>query len=542
MTTVKKPSVKLWHERLGHLGTNNMIKLLNLSEGMKLTKGEIREQLSNCEMCIHANHTRLPFADQRKRATRPMEIVHTDVCGPITPETWDRNRYFITFLDDYTNYVTVYLMEQKEEAFVKLKEFLTEAEVKWNKKTVEIRCDNVKEYSSKELRTWCRNKGISINYTPPYTPQLNGKAERLNRTLVEKVRAMITGANKNRMLWGEAVRVAAYLHNRSPTKANIQTAYEMWNGDKPDLKHLRVFECKAYAKELGQLKKLDNISKTVKFVGYTKTGYRLWDPIKNKIIVSREVHFNEEEGKCTEKENKKKKLTRVKKNKTWMQHEEEDEEDEEVVSDNEEDIEINEVDSEEEEDENVTIENANNIPAEQAEDTLRRSTRPKKFPDRYNDYAYLTYDKAMNSKDKRKWMRAIQEEKNLLRENKTWELVSSNEARGKKCITSKWVFQIKEGKYKARLVARGCEQKNNIDYEKLYSPVVNSAALRILFALAAHYDWSFIKFDVKTAFLYEELEEEIFMYLPEGYEETENKICKLKKALYGLKQASHSCE
>lgn len=128
-----------------------------------------------------------------------------------------------------------------------------------------------------------------------------------------------------------------------------------------------------------------------------------------------------------------------------------------------------------------------------------------------------------------------------LNKNKTWELVNANEIKRKKCLTSRWVFHIKEdGKYKARLVARGCEQGNNIDYEKLYSSVVNSAALRILFALAAHYNWYFIKFDVKTAFLYGELEEEIFMHLPEGYEEERNKICKFKKALYDLKQASHS--
>lgn len=82
-----------------------------------------------------------------------MEIVHTDVCGSITPETWDRNRYFITFLDDYTNYV--YLMEEKGKAFAKLKVFFTEAEVKWNKK---IRCDNGKEYSSKELKLGVRIK------------------------------------------------------------------------------------------------------------------------------------------------------------------------------------------------------------------------------------------------------------------------------------------------------------------------------------------------------------------------------------------------
>lgn len=120
-----------------------MVKLLKLSEGIKLKKEEIVEQLSNCETCIQANHTRIPFGDQRKRATRPLDIIHTDVCGPITPETWDRNRYFVTFLDDYTNYVTVYLMEGKGEVYEKLKEYITQAEVKWNRKTKEIMVKNI---------------------------------------------------------------------------------------------------------------------------------------------------------------------------------------------------------------------------------------------------------------------------------------------------------------------------------------------------------------------------------------------------------------
>lgn len=150
---------------------------------------------------MHTSKTHKNFGDQRKRATRPLEIIHTDVCGPITPETWDRNRYFVTFLDDYTNYVEVYLMEEKGEVFQKLKEFITKAEVKWDRKTAEIRCDNGKEYSSREFKTWCKMKGIFINYTPPYTPQLNGKAERLNRTLIEKTRAMIAETEENKILW-----------------------------------------------------------------------------------------------------------------------------------------------------------------------------------------------------------------------------------------------------------------------------------------------------------------------------------------------------
>jgi len=105
-------------------------------------------------------------------------------------------------------------------------------------------------------------------------------------------------------------------------------------------------------------------------------------------------------------------------------------------------------------------------------------------------------------------------------------------------LTSKWVFRVKkEEKYKARLVVRGCEQKEEIDYEEIYSPVINSALLRIIFALAAVKDYYIVKFDIKTAFLYGEIQEEICMRLPEGFEEKQSKICKLKKALYGLKQA-----
>lgn len=108
------------------------------------------------------------------------------------------------------------------------------------------------------------------------------------------------------------------------------------------MKHLRIFGCTEYAKELGQLRKLDNRSKVVKFVGYTQTGYRLWDPIKRKIIISREVHFDEKEGNY-KKSKEKKVLIKGKGNKISLQEEDEDEEmlsnneDEDITSDNEED-------------------------------------------------------------------------------------------------------------------------------------------------------------------------------------------------------------
>lgn len=100
------------------------------------------------------------------------------------------------------------------------------------------------------------------------------------------------------------------------------------------------------------------------------------------------------------------------------------------------------------------------------------------------------------------------------------------------------MLKVKEdGSYKARLVVRGFQQQQGIDYQETYSPVINSCAIRLLFAIAAERNAKIIKFDIKTAFLYGSLDEEIFMHLPQGYEDN-NQVCKLEKSLYGLKQAS----
>lgn len=190
-TAKKGKEAQIWHERLGHLSAENMYRLQSLSEGMSLDKRELQEIQRKCTVCKQAKQTRTPFGEQRKRAKRPLEIIHSDVCGPVSPSTWDNKRYFITFLDDYTNFTMIYLMEAKSEALEKFQEYTALVETKWNKKIANLRCDNGTEYTSKKFRGWCSTKGINIEYTPPYTPQLNGKAERLNRTLVEKVRAMI---------------------------------------------------------------------------------------------------------------------------------------------------------------------------------------------------------------------------------------------------------------------------------------------------------------------------------------------------------------
>lgn len=386
------------------------------------------------------------------------------------------------------------------------------------------------------MKAFCRRKGIRLDYTVPYTPQQNGRAERLNRTVLNKARAMIFESGLKKEMWGEAIRVAAYILNRSPTDSLEVTPYQLWMNKIPDVSNCRVFGCEAYAKELGSLKKLDERSKRFVFVGYSPTGYRLWDASSRKIIVRRDVIFNEKRKETTQEEKK-----------HVRELEEFDEEIRERTDEEEEEEENTQAqESSEEDDSYANTQETMQSSESEAEDEpadrptlnqLRKSVRSKKKPLRYDEYVMLTYREAVEEPDGIKWKNAICKEKEALKDNSTWELVDREKVGNKRILSNKWVFRAKDdGTYKARLVIRGCEQKRGIDYTDTYSPVLDSASLRILFALIANRNYQYLKFDVKTAFLYGDLKEEIYMRPPEGFS-FGNKVCKLKKALYGLKQA-----
>ncbi|GJQ87005.1 hypothetical protein Trydic_g12588 [Trypoxylus dichotomus] len=244
------------------------------------TNEKTLEKLTARLLAEEAKQTRLPFKTSRQRASRCLEILHTDICGPIEPTTWDDKRYILTVLDDYTHYTRIYLLRYKNEAAEYLNEFIKEAEALQNIKVAKVRCDN---------------GGIVLDFTRPYTPQLNGKAEKLNRTLLEKARALIFDAEISKEFWGEAAYLATYLLNRSPTEAEDKTPIECWTERKPVFSRLQIFGSTIYAKRVGYTQKLDSRSDKYIFVGYSLNGYRLWDKTSRKIIVSRDVVFTEPE-------------------------------------------------------------------------------------------------------------------------------------------------------------------------------------------------------------------------------------------------------
>lgn len=528
----REEKVSNWHRKLGHINIRSMKKMIEneMVIGLNMNKKDCESFETPCEICLRAKQVRLPFDNNRIKATRPLEIIHTDLCGPIDPTTWDDKNYVLTILDDYTHYVVIYLLRCKNEVTEYLKEYVEEMEANQNLRVSKLRSDNGGEYVNKELINWCKKKGIKMDTTIPHTPQLNGKAERLNRTLLEKSRSLIFDSQLDKHFWGEAVRVSAYILNRSPIESLPKTPYEMWTNKKPDLSRMQIFGSDAYAKILGYLKKLDERSERFVFVGYGLNGYRLWDEKKQEIIVRRDVVFKMKPNK-----NNKIKTCKIKL---------EDEEAEEIKN-QEGDEEQNQNNNEEileENDQSLSDEEASE---EESEDGQflgqgREDRRGRKIdlPKKYEDYVLLTYNEAITSEENKKWQQAINEEKESLENNKTWEYVDIEKANGKKILSNKWVFRIKEdGKFKARLVVRGCQQVKGLDYEEVFSPVVNVSSLRSLLSLSVQKNYNIKKFDIKTAFLYGTLNDEVFMEIPEGYKKQENKICILKRALYGLKQA-----
>lgn len=148
---------------------------------------------------------------------------------------------------DVSRYTWIYFMHKIFEVFTKIKEFKVLVEKQTDYKIRVLRSNNGGEYSSREFNEFCKHARIVRQHTTPYTPQQNGVAERMNCTLVERARSMLSSVKLDKCFWVEVVGTDFYLINRSLCKDLIdKTPYEMWLGKKPSVSHLRVFGCEAF--------------------------------------------------------------------------------------------------------------------------------------------------------------------------------------------------------------------------------------------------------------------------------------------------------
>ncbi|KAH9618858.1 hypothetical protein KSS87_009464, partial [Heliosperma pusillum] len=230
---VDSESVK-WHARLGHIGQERMNRLAKDGLLDKLT----RVKLPICEPCLAGKASKKPFS-KASRASTPLELIHSDICGPLNVKARHGATYFLTFIDDYSRFGYVYLLSHRYEALDTFKRFVTEVENQLERKVKTLRTDRGREYLSDMFEGFCGEKGIRRQLTIPYTPQQNGVAERRNRTLLDMVRSMMAQANLPISYWGDALLTATYILNRVPSKSVPVTPYELWNNRKPSLDHLR---------------------------------------------------------------------------------------------------------------------------------------------------------------------------------------------------------------------------------------------------------------------------------------------------------------
>ena len=231
----------LWHARLGHIGQDRMNRLAR--NGLLGTN--IKFELPTCEYCLQGKATRKPFG-KGTRVEYLLQLIHSDICGPMSIQARHGASYFINFIDDYSHYGHVYLISHKYEALDCFIKYLNEVENQLDKKVKVLRTDRGGEYLSDQFKKLCEEKGIIRQLTMPRTPQQNGVAERRNRTLLEMVRSMMAQANLPIQFWGDALLTATYILNRVPSKSVSSTPYELWSQRKPNLTELHPWGCAAY--------------------------------------------------------------------------------------------------------------------------------------------------------------------------------------------------------------------------------------------------------------------------------------------------------
>lgn len=579
--------IGLLHKRLGHTSRGGLERLVREQMVRGLEDG-LQGELKMCRGCKMGRSSEKPHPRKNPiyRAKEQLELVHTDIAGPFKPVAvgGGGGQYNLVIIDDFSRKSWTIPLRRKSDTKVALKDWITVNENQVGKRVKRLRSDNGGEFIDGELGRWFREHGILHQTIPARSPQSNGVAERMNRTLQDRARSMLVGAGLGGGFWVEAIGTASYIRNRGPVEGLSKTPDELWSGSVPSVKHLRAFGSKAYV-SLEKFKRGGKMGETKwegVIVGYPRNsvGYRVWDPVRGKVfnVGVPDIDESVEPGWW-------------KKGAAGVVVEDLDpiifpdlEDDFPAISDVE--VEAEAVDEvlpelvEDESDDEGDEEGggdggggagddwgpeddapeagtpAGDMMEELGGSSPRHSNRPNRGvpPPRYIE-AFLangagadmgefpqTAWEALSGEDEEKWRLAMDSEMASLVENGVYELVERPE--GKKVLGCRWIFRIKtdengnQVKHKARVVAKGYNQVEGESYFQIFSPTVRFESVRQLAAVGASRGLRMHQMDVTTAFLYAPLMEEVYMERPEGTaEEGDHRVMRLLKCLYGLKQS-----
>ena len=581
------------HRRCGHSNYTTVKNMIN--DGILTRPNEKTKIPETCVVCSKGKMTRSRVPKHGSNVKRQIgELIHGDICGPMRTRSLQGSSYLATYIDDASNYVHVACIQEKSKQLTDFMAFHRTFEKQHRVEIRTFRTDGGGEYSSRAAVQYLKEHGIRWERSTPRTPQENGKAERMNRTLVEMARCLLIDAQLPKPYWEYAIMMAAYIRNRTPSSANENgtSPYELLFGRKPNLRNLMLFggKVEVHVPDISR-GKLDPKSRTCIFLGFAD-GMKacIFQDIKTKQrFVSRDWRDGHERSVLNSSSDETP-LGGLSRRPEWRviigrpmgdnsaatdQVQSHDDAEIEVVqgqsgenvpldgspSDSDDETSMYETGVEDNVDDRELEQRATLPPSPNTsedhyvpyEETLRSTSRQRK-PRNFLLHTQLLGSATINESEppnaqealkSSEWIQAMKEEYDALETNKTWELVKL--PKGRRAISGRWCYKIKRDstgsatRYKARYVARGFTQQPGIDFDETFSPVVSLTSLRVMLAYAANAGLHLRQLDVNTAFLYGHLEEELYLQQPEGFEKLATDgsrlVCRLSKAIYGLKQA-----
>ncbi|UYV71248.1 hypothetical protein LAZ67_8002382, partial [Cordylochernes scorpioides] len=545
----KNSNISLWHKRLNHINEEYMKKMIqgHIVRGLDLKF----ERLPECEACIMGKLVQKPYNITENYTVKPLQLIHMDLCGPMPCQSLGGSKYFLVIVDDYSRRIFVYFLRSKDETFERFEEFKARAENELSLRIKDVRTDNGTEFCNSRFEGLFKRSGIHHQLTTTYSPQSNGVAERVNRTLIDTARTLLIDSKLPMMVWAEAIATATYIKNCTPHRSIKQnTPMQRWNGRKPSVKHIRIFGCLTHWLESKPRRnKFSPKGRKGIFIGYSikRKAYRIYDIMTKRIHEVRSVKFSEDKRGIDYANDIQEDTTCD--NLTYKGN------CEEIVAEDflilKEDNPVTESKMKSQEDTSVKLggdcenDSSQTEPIQERcvkggrkkgetksileerhkarleeqerkliEEGVRRSQRIK---DRNNanlimeidHYIPENFKEAMDSGERNEWHKAMEDELSEIEKHKVWTLVPRGN--GMKVINSKWVYSTKKTptdgiyKRKARLVAVGCNQRYGVDYKESFSPVLKKESLRTIVALATQQNLTIKTYDVKTAYLYDDL-------------------------------------
>ncbi|CAM8948430.1 unnamed protein product [Rhodiola kirilowii] len=555
---------------------------------MPNVKGDIDVLCGECQIgkqtkASHSNTTQIS-------TSRPLELIHMDLMGPMQVESCGGNKYVLVCVDDFTRFSWTRFLRDKSAAapqFIELATLLQREREASGERLVSIRSDNGTEFKNATMTSYCTKHGIAHQFSSAITPQQNGVVERKNRTIQEMARVMIHAKKIPLKFWSEAMNTACHIINRVTIRTGTEmTCYELWKGKKPTVKYFHIFGSECYIlNDREYRQKLDPKSDEGFFLGYSSNSraYRVFNKRTGTVMESINVKIKDDvvdliapddaddaagtaSGNVPPSHSTKIDLTgdvttaiepveTAPETVTLLIQ---------TVTDSTEGARLpDNVIGNSSSDEGEEVSTQEDRAALQPSRRISRDhpiseiigapsdgiqTRGKRINYR-GLAAYSCFLSSIEPKNVKEalvdeyWVLAMQEELEEFARNDVWDLVPKPD--GVNIIGTKWIFKNKSDtsgnitRNKARLVAQGYSQIEGIDFDETFAPVARLEAIRLLLALACHLKFRLFQMDVKSAFLNGLLHEEVFVSQPKGFEDPHHPahVYRLKKALYGLKQA-----